>query len=272
MHSQTKASVLDACRRFLRPLARLLIRYGVGYREFAEVCKECFVGVATEDFGIRGRPTNLSRVTILTGVSRKSVKRIRLAHQRAGDTAESFGLTPASLVLRAWYSDPRFLAADGSPLELPFEGGSPSLADLVLLHAGDVPSGALVNELLRLGLVESAGNARVRPLSPYFMPPNSDGQLFAAGTYSITNLVSTIAYNTNPQHAGAPLFERYAWSSQLPEASKQALHRLVSDQGEALLATVNRWMREHEVAGDETVKQPARGDVGVGIYYFDQSK
>ena len=69
MQEKTKQSVLDAFLLMLRPVVRILLRYGIGYREFAEVTKTAFVDVASADFGIRGRPTNISRVAVMTGLS-----------------------------------------------------------------------------------------------------------------------------------------------------------------------------------------------------------
>ena len=61
----------------MRPIASLLMRCGMTWKEFAELCKTVFVEVASEEYGIRGRKTNVSRTAILTGMSRKEVKRLR---------------------------------------------------------------------------------------------------------------------------------------------------------------------------------------------------
>ena len=57
-----KIVALKAFRLFFRPLAQMLLRAGVNWREVAELGKATFVEVATREFGIRGRPTNISRV------------------------------------------------------------------------------------------------------------------------------------------------------------------------------------------------------------------
>jgi hypothetical protein len=72
-----RASVLVACERFALPLARMLIFLGIGYKEFSEVLKKAFVEAATRDYGLRGRPTNTSRVAVFTGLTRKEVKRLK---------------------------------------------------------------------------------------------------------------------------------------------------------------------------------------------------
>ena len=84
-----RRAVVETCRVLLRPIASLLLKCGMTWREFAEVSKGVFVAVASEDFGLNGRPTNVSRVSILTGVSRKEVARVRgLLDAAVGAVAE----------------------------------------------------------------------------------------------------------------------------------------------------------------------------------------
>ncbi|MCZ6809330.1 MAG: DUF6502 family protein, partial [Proteobacteria bacterium] len=64
MKDNIQRQILDALLVALRPLARALLRAGIGYREFAEISKTAFVGIATKDYGLRGRPTNISRVAV----------------------------------------------------------------------------------------------------------------------------------------------------------------------------------------------------------------
>lgn len=76
MQEKLKQQVLDAFLLVMRPIVRILLRYGIGYREFLEVTKTAYVDVASSDFGLRGRPTNISRVAVMTGLTRKEVKRL----------------------------------------------------------------------------------------------------------------------------------------------------------------------------------------------------
>jgi hypothetical protein len=75
MDLDIKSTLRLACGALLRPIASVVLKCGMTWREFSELSKSVFVSVATDEFGIRGRPTNISRVSILTGISRKEVKR-----------------------------------------------------------------------------------------------------------------------------------------------------------------------------------------------------
>ena len=67
MQDDIQRQILGAILLVMRPIARALLRVGVGYREFSEIAKTAFVETATKEYGLRGRPTNISRVAVMTG-------------------------------------------------------------------------------------------------------------------------------------------------------------------------------------------------------------
>src|SRR5438067_66309 len=77
MASASITQVLAAARQWLKPLVHVLVRCGVTWKDFAELAKTAYVEVATEQFGKRGRPTNVSRTAVLTGLARREVRKQR---------------------------------------------------------------------------------------------------------------------------------------------------------------------------------------------------
>lgn len=272
MRVDTHAAVLAACRHLITPLARLLLRYGIGYREFSEVCKSAFVDVASKDYGIRGRPANLSKVAVITGLSRKETKKIRDEIVTESGLKPSQGLNPPSTVLRGWYSDPLFLSSLGKPLSLAVDGKSPNLTDLVRRYAGDLPAGAVILQMERIGLVERTKSRRYRPVGNSFIPPNVNGQLFASGASSIHNLISTIAHNAAPDNKNAPRFERYAWSNYLPEGLAKRFQDLVADRGQSFLEFFDAWLKKNEKPISIAEHKKSGTEIGVGVYFYDVPK
>ena len=144
-----RGAVMQTCRVLLRPIASLLLKCGMTWREFAEVSKSVFVAVASQDFGLNGRPTNVSRVSILTGVSRKEIARVRTLLEQEADPLPN-KTTDATRVLSGWHQDPDFLTADGKPCILPAEGDGASFATLWQRYGGDVPVTSMRKELERV--------------------------------------------------------------------------------------------------------------------------
>ena len=142
--------------QLLQPIARLFLRFGRGYREYAELSKTAFVSVASEDYGVHGRPTNVSRIAAMSGLTRKEISRIRARIDR-GESAWVDRTTPVREVIAAWCSDKEFLDAAGAPAALPTSGDRGSFKALIKRHAGDIPEGAMKKELQRIGAVECDG-------------------------------------------------------------------------------------------------------------------
>ena len=179
MQDKSKVQILKATLLCLKPLAKILIQCGIGLREFSEVSKTAFVEVATSDYGLRGRPTNMSRVALITGLTRKEVRRIR---ESTSDGQSNFQIktAPITRVLHKWASDSEFTGPDGAPSELPFEGKTGSFKSLVRQHAGDIPPGAVRTELMRVGSIEELASGRLRLLKRSFRPGDLDERVMTA--------------------------------------------------------------------------------------------
>ncbi len=134
----------------LQPLARIFLRFGRGYREFSELSKAAFVAVAAEDYGVHGRPTNVSRIAAMTGLTRKEVSRLRKKLEDCKAMAGERG-TPLQEVISAWRMSDEFRGENGEPAVLPLTGKRGSFRSLVRQFAGDIPEGAMRKELQRVG-------------------------------------------------------------------------------------------------------------------------
>jgi hypothetical protein len=142
MAKESQRSIVTASLRWLRPIARWLLKSGVTWKEFAELSRIVFVDVAATEFGLRGRPTNVSRIALLTGMTRREVRRYResaVATPVADSRAED-DLNHASRVLAGWHLDAEFIDELGRPRVLDAGGDGATFAQLVRRYAGDIPA------------------------------------------------------------------------------------------------------------------------------------
>lgn len=269
MSSRIQSAVLSACYAFLRPISRLLIKNGIGYREFAEISKAAFVDVASEDYGIRGRQTNMSRVAVMTGLSRKEVKKVREAISSGAFKIPNRTRRP-ELVLTIWHSDAEFQDKQGQPRILEFDGPGASFRSLVSRAGGDIPPMAMLNELLRAGSVVREGES-LRVVSRSYIPEPHDPWriLFAGG--AMRDLASTIVYNLECEDPEVRFFERRVYSDRLPVSQRLRFKKLARDKSELLLRDFHAWLSEREVNTDERDGQELTPRTGVGIYFFDDA-
>ena len=280
--SATHSQALSGFYRVLRPIARFLIRIGIGYREFSVVCKAAFVSVATEEFGVGGRPTNISRVAAMTGISRKEVTKLREFICASEDDREwSQRLNPPSEILHYWHTDPDFSYPDGQPRTLAFSGPPPSFCDLVRRYAGDLPAGALRYELRRAGAVEENENGLLRPVKNWFAPISIDPKFLRSMSFSLRNLAETLALNADLASRGElegpnGRLERYVWTGAISDQDAAEFKGLAQYRARALVDELDRWIGEREQGWIRKSKDTASSaelravSCGLGVYYFEE--
>ena len=111
------STLLRATRRLLRPLVRLLMRSGVTFPVLADLLRGLFVEVAITDLLVDPKTRTDSRISLLTGVHRKEIRRLRL--EETGPDAVPPVVTLSSQIIALWLGSPGFLDPDGRPLSLP---------------------------------------------------------------------------------------------------------------------------------------------------------
>src|SRR5690242_19270695 len=160
-----------AVRRVLRPLVRLMLANGVTYPLLTEMMKGIFVETAARDFRLSDRELTDSRISLLTGIHRKDVRRLR---DETGTVApKPAGVSLAAQVISVWTGSPDFIDAEGHPLllhRLASRGGAKSFEELAARVSTDVRSRPMLDELLRLGVVRLDEEDRVALAAEAFVP------------------------------------------------------------------------------------------------------
>jgi Family of unknown function (DUF6502) len=270
MDSATKSPVLTACRLALRPLVRLLLKSGVTWREFEEVAKTAYVEVATDDFGVRGRPTNISRVAILTGINRRDVRKHRALAESDTPPAPQ-AMNAAQRVLSGWFQDAEFMAANGTPLDIAVEGPGASFVELWRRYGGDIPMRALLKELHAAESVQDAGDGKLKVLTRTYIPRQADPQKTLRAGSVMEDLGRTVVHDLLAT-PGTPLrFERRAENDAVDPRYLTEFRKYLDEQGMKLLENVDAWLTEHQVDPDkESSRTPIR--LGVGVYHIQDDK
>ncbi|MDH4256617.1 MAG: DUF6502 family protein [Gammaproteobacteria bacterium] len=261
----SKNTALQAFRLMFRPLARILLRAGVNWKELAEVGKATYVEVASEDFGIRGRPTNVSRVSILTGFTRREVRRLReLLGQE--DPATFSRMNYATRVLSGWHQDADYLDDAGRPKALAAAGGNPSFESLCDRYSGDVPATTMLKELKHVGAVGEDRQGRLVAKTRYYMPMLMDPEQMLRSGSVVGDLGYTVAYNLHRGPVDPSRFERRATNTHMPAGSVPQFRKFIEQEGQAFLERVDAWLTEHESSEDS-------GDavrLGLGAYWIEE--
>ena len=260
-----------AVARLLRPLFRVLLRHGKSYRAFEEVAKRTFVDVALSDFGIPGKKPSVSRVSILSGLTRKEVQRL-LQAPALEDTGTGERRNRAARVLTGWLRDPDFLDPQGDPRALDVDGER-GFAALVRRHSGDMPTRAVLDELLRVGAVDRLPDGRIALLARGYVPRQGASEMVDMLGADVADLIETIDHNLHQGHL-APRFQRKVMYRGVPVQALPAFRALSAQQAQALLEQLDRWLQSADSTcpanADAPTDAPAGARVGMGIYYFEE--
>ena len=168
------ASLRAPLARLLRPLVRLCIRGGMTFPALAQLLRELFVNVAEYDFALEGKEQTDSRVSLLTGIHRKEVARLRGAGAPVNETPATLSLTSA--IMARWLAAPEFTDEKGDPLPLPrmASGDAPSFEQLVSSITKDVRPRAVLDEWLDRELVTINGDEEIVLVNAGFVPRGDD--------------------------------------------------------------------------------------------------
>ncbi len=246
---------------------RILLRNGLAYSDFAEVVKQVYSDVAREDLAqLRGRVTD-SRVAIVTGLTRKEVKRLRELGDEGYERVSWGGANRATRVLSGWHRDPDFTDDSGAPKDLSMSDAERGFPALVRRYSGDMPVSAMFEELERVSAVRRTRGGKVRVLKRAYVPESGAAEGVRMLGSATHDLLSTIDHNLSRGPEQQPYFQRVVFDNRLDRAALPLFRRLTAEHAQKLLELLDDWMEAHAVpAGREGDGRSVRA--GVGVYFF----
>jgi hypothetical protein len=255
----------------LRPLVRLMIRSGVTFPVLADVLRRLFVDVSITDMLTEPKARTDSRISLLTGVHRKEIRRLR--ELPPDSTAEPQTVTVASQIIARWVGSQPFVDDAGQPRPLPriTEAGTagPSFDTLVASVTTDIRSRAVLDDWLGQGLVALTPEDQIVLNVDAFIPrPGGQEQLF----YFARNLhdhVAAAVANISTD-SSAPFLDRSVHYDALTSEQVKELEAYARAAAVRVLREVNRKALELIDANKTTGDQPPHR-INFGVFVFSES-
>lgn len=258
-------ALVAALQRLLRPLVKLLLVNGITYPFLCNLLKSLYVEVARDDFLLNGKPQTDSRISLLSGVHRKDVKRLGEESRQELSTPPAISLGAKLVAL--WTSDPLYLDEQGHHLPLPrqvSEGGAKSFEGLVSSISKDIRSRVILDEWLRIGIAHLDDADRVCLNTDAFIPENGyDEKAYYFGQ-NLHDHVAAGAHNLLGQKP--PFFDRSVYYNNLAPDSVAELAELSKKLGMQTLVTVNK--RAEILQKNDAAKTDAHHRINFGAYFF----
>jgi len=268
-HSPAEQSVV----RVLRPLVRLMIDHGLQLVQATELLKEAMVQEAVERYGVEGRDVSDTRVSILTGVHRKDVKRLRTTQNSQRKVKQ--GITVPSAVIARWISDPRYLNIDQTPRTLAkspkaANHGEPDFPTLVSEVSRDVSARAVLDELLRLEAVTLLPQGQVALVDQAYVPRAGLPEQFGFLGEGVGDHLSAAVHNVAPKRLSGAMLEQSAFSEGLSSDQATELQHFARQQWASVL---QKFLAAATMAEARSKNSPYQGHrVRFGVYFYEQDQ
>lgn len=262
-------ALVRALRRALIPMVRLMLHHGITLQYLTELLKSLFVEVAERDFRIASKPPTDSRISLVTGVHRKDVSRLRA--ELIADAASTPGVVSLRAQLVAlWLGTPMYLDEAGQPLPLArfrSDGGVLSFEALVASVNSDIRSKVVLDEWLRLGIAQMDDRKMVCLNADAFVPSEGfEEKAFYFG-HNLHDHLSAAVHNM--QGIQPPFMDRSVHYDALSLESVQAITKQSRDLGMKALLAVNKTAMSAE-ARDAQTPGP-RHRMTFGVYFYTEA-
>ncbi len=216
-----KPTVRFNCLELLvRPIVRYCLSSGHSIQELVEVIKTSFVRVAEEELQKDLSEINLSRISVMTGLHRTEVARIR----SAGGIPDSTSIGVLGRVIGQWEQDVRYQDKEGKPRALTYQGEKSEFFTLVKLVTKNVKPATVLFELERSGNVvrteqglkfaRQLGGVEGDPVRSFSLLSRSLDALIRGSVQNIANLRKTANLHIHTEYdnlvaSSLPTVERW---------------------------------------------------------------
>jgi hypothetical protein len=259
-------TLAGSVRKLLRPLVRVLLRHGIPHQTFSEFAKQAYVDVAAEEFRLAGRKPSISRISLLTGLTRKEVSRRLREKEAPSKPAERYNR--AARVIRTWVREADFHDGSARPASLEVEGEG-GFAELVRRSGVDLPARAVLDELLRVGAVERTRTGRFRLVHRAYIPHDGDADKLEILGTDVADLIAAIDHNmTSPREEA--FFQRKVAYDNLVASCLPELRVRAGRRAQTLLEHLDRFMAEHDLDANPDAGEDGGRRAVLGIYYREE--
>lgn len=258
-------ALIAALRQLLRPLIKLMLVNGITFPFLSGLLKSLYVEVAREEFLLNGKPQTDSRISLLSGVHRKDVK--RLGEESQLEYAPPATVSLGAKLVAAWTSNAMYLDENGQHLPLPrqaSEGGARSFEGLVSSVSKDIRSRVILDEWLRIGIAHLDEMDRVCLNTDAFIPENGYEEKAYYFGQNLHDHIAAGAHNLLGQRP--PFLDRSVYYDKLTPASVAELSELSRKLGMEALVAVNK--RAEILQKQDAEKTDAVQRINFGVYYF----
>lgn len=261
-----QAIFLRALARLLKPIAKIMIAYNVTFNAAMDALKRALYDAATPE---NGKITD-SRISLLTGLHRKDVRRLR---ENPSEQGKRSLINSGSLVVGIWLANAQFQNENDEPAPLPRQGNENTLGfnDLVRVSKIDIPVSTLLEAMIEEQIVEyDEVTDQLTLITGAFIATSDDSLKLDAFEKNLAAHLDAASWNLLKDKSDHAYFERALHVNKLSTSSVNTLEEEAIKLTQNVLEELNKKaleLQEHD-ADDKNNNQR----FSIGAYILSDDK
>jgi Family of unknown function (DUF6502) len=260
--------IANALKRVLRPFVKLMLANNLTYTFAIDLIKALFVEVAERDFTLKDKRQTDSRISLMSGVHRKDVRRLRELRPDVEDVMPD-NVSIGSQLVALWNANPAYLNEVGLPKPLPryaLANGDNSYESLVRSATTDIHPRAVLDEWLRLGIATIDDENFVHLTTDMYIPQEGfEEKVFYFG-HNLHDHAQAAVSNVLGQQIS--FFERCVHYDELSKSSIDVIEEFAKKHSMKVLRGVNK-VADVSAFNDKTNTE-AKMRMTYGVYFYHE--
>ncbi len=260
------SKVTIAVVRVLRPMIRLLLHFGISFKDFTEIIKRVFLEESRILLLGENAEVTSSALSIVSGIHRKETSPFLKNPISDSEFAESLSRGSGALaVVSEWISNPDYLNSDNKPQPLLYSHSDKNTKSFTALSERimkDVRAKTILDELIRLDLVQYDVDT-VTLKQDAFVPQKDLNEKLDFFAKNLSEHMQAAA--TNVRSKKPPYFERSAFHDGLSEEDIKQIDSHVRQKGMDLLKDIYNMAKELAAKNPKDTKSK-KGHITLGVF------
>lgn len=262
-----RQNFLQALRRVLRPIVRMMIRSGIRYDEFTDAARRAYVEGAVELGSNEASQPGSDKIAWITGVDPQQIDHYRESCEPPPQIDTK--LTDVAVeVLHQWHTNPHYLGPSGQPCELEFRAAAaPNFEELVRQIEPSLSAESILEKLLQTKSVSLLEDGRIRAVSRRFVW--SDDVISSPNYWgaNIARAIETHEYNFTTPDVENKRLERSVFADHgISERLLPDFHSFSQARADQFLFELDDWLGQNSRS---IVGEPVHlVDVGVSVFFY----
>ena len=238
---ENRKLVFDCVLIMLRPILKFCLRHSIKMPDLVECCKLALVELAEEQLKENNVKVSVSRLSVISGITRREVSRIR-----AGVTQKLEPLTLPTKIIGQWQHDKRFCRQPGEARVLESEGRDSEFAMLVRSVSRDLNPYTVLFELERIGAVKRSAEGRIELCESVYGPIKDLKQGAQMIASDVSDLMAAIEENYARAEGTPPNYHLVTEYDNIALEAVPELQRWILIQGSRFHAKVRQYFAKFD--------------------------